>query len=93
MTKTALNNRTLASIIDEFFGEDETKSVVFCDAGSGCGFGESGRVVDYDPGTMANLIMTDIPEGADRISDDGFDSTTQSEWQVGENGYRWQVRF
>jgi len=84
---TALNNRTLASIVAEFFSEDETKSVVFCDAG------EAGRVVDYVPATMANLIMTDIPEGDDRTSDDGFESFTQSEWQEGENGYRWQVRF
>ena len=90
---TTLNNRTLASIIAEFFGEDETKSVVFCDAGNGCGFGEAGRVVDYDPATMADLIMTDIPEGEDRTSDGGFESHTQSEWQDGENGYRWRVRF
>jgi hypothetical protein len=90
---TALNNRTLASIVAEFFGEDEAKSVVFCDAGNGCGFGEDGRVLDYDPATMADLIMTDIPEGEDRISADGFESMTQSEWQEGENGYRWRVRF
>lgn len=90
---TTLNNRTLDSIVAEFFGEDETKSVVFCDAGNGCGFGEAGRVVDYDPATMADLIMTDIPEGDDRTSEDGFESHTQSGWQDGENGYRWQVRF
>lgn len=90
---TALNNRTLASIVAEFFGEDETKSVVFCDAGNGCGFGEAGRVVDYDPVTMADLVMIDIPEGADRTSGDGFESMTESEWQAGENGYRWRVRF
>ena len=90
---SALNDRTLTSIVAEFFGEEETKSVVFCDAGNGCGFGEAGRVVDYDPATMADLIMTDIPEGEDRTSDDGFESMTQSAWQDGENGYRWQVRF
>ena len=88
-----LNNRTLASIVAEFFGEDETKSVVFCDDGNGCGFGEAGRVVDYDPSTMADLIMTDIPEGDDRTSEDGFESYAQSEWQDGANGYRWRVRF
>ena len=90
---TSLNNRTLSSIVAEFFGKDETKSVVFCDAGNGCGFGGAGRVVDYDPAAMADLIMTDIPEGDDRTSEDGFVSSTQSEWQHGENGYRWQVRF
>lgn len=90
---TTLNNRTLASIVAEFFGEDEAKSVVFCDAGNGCGFGEAGRVLDYDPTTMADLIMTDIADGDDRTSEDGFESMTQSEWQDGENGYRWRVRF
>lgn len=92
MTST-LNNRPLSSILAEFFAEHETRSVVFCDAGNGCGFGEAGRVVDYDPATMADLIMTDIPEGEPRTSDDGFESTTQSAWQDGDNGYRWQVRF
>lgn len=90
---TALNNRTLASIVAEFFAENETKSVAFCDAGNGCAFGEAGQVLEYDPAKMADLIMTDIPEGEDRISDDGFESLTQSEWQEGENGYRWRVRF
>ena len=42
---------------------------------------------------MGALIMTDIPEGEDRMSADGFESMTQSEWQDGENGYRWRVRF
>lgn len=90
---TALNNRTLASIVAEFFGEDETKSVVYCDAGNGCGFGEDGQVLEYDAEKMGNLIMTDIAEGEDRMSADGFESMTQSEWQDGENGYRWRVRF
>jgi hypothetical protein len=90
---TTLNNRTLESIIAEFFSEDESKSVVFCDDGNGCGFGEAGRIVDYDPATMAHLVMTDIPEGENRPSDDGFESYTQSEWQDGGNGYRWRVRF
>jgi hypothetical protein len=95
MTTTCsdLHNRTLASIMDEFHGDYETKSVVYCDAGNGCGFGESGRITDYDPATMAGLIMTDIPAGEDRTSEDGFDSMTQSAWQDGENGYRWRVRF
>lgn len=90
---TALNGRPLSSIIAEFFGEDENRGVVFCDAGNGCGFGEDGRVLDYDPAKMADLIMTDIPEGEDKVSADGFESMTQSEWQDGENGYRWRVRF
>ena len=90
---TLLNNRALGSIVSEFFVEDESKSVVFCDAGNGCAFGEAGRVVDYDPATMAHLVMLDIPEGDDRTSEDGFDSHTQSEWQDGANGYRWRVRF
>ena len=90
---STLNNRTLASIVAEFFTEYEAKSVVFCDAGNGCGFGEAGRVVDYDPATMADLIMTDIPEGEARVSSDGCEVTTQSAWQDGENGYLWQVRF
>lgn len=90
---TTLDNRPLASIIAEFFGEYETKSVIFCDAGNGSGFGEAGRALDYDPATMAHLIMTDIADGEDRTSDDGFESMTQSDWQDGQNGYRWRVRF
>lgn len=90
---TDLNNRTLASIIAEFFVDDERKSVVFCDAGNGSAFGAAGRVIDYDPATMADLIMADIPDGEDRVSEDGFESMTQSDWQDGENGYRWRVRF
>ena len=90
---TEMNNRALASIIDEFFGENETKHVVFCDAGNGCGFGEAGRGVEYDPDTMADLIMTDIPDGEDRTSDDNLEVATQSEWQEGANGYRWRVKF
>lgn len=90
---SALNNRTLSSIVAEFFGEDETKSVIYCDAGNGCGFGEDGQALEYDAAKMGGLIMTDIPGGEDRTSSDGFESMTQSEWQVGENGYRWRVRF
>jgi len=90
---SALNNRSLASIVAEFSVDDETKWVVYCDDGSGCGFGESGRVLEYHPETMAGLIMHDIPDGDDRTSDDGFESHTQSAWQDGDNGYRWQVRF
>lgn len=90
---TDLNNRPLSSIIAEFFGEDEAKNVVYCDGGNGCAFGAAGQVLEYDPAKMADLTMTDIPEGEDRMSDDGFESMTQSEWQEGENGYRWRVRF
>jgi len=59
----------------------------------GMSFGEAGRVIDYDPAAMADLIMTDIPDGEDHTSADGFESMTQSEWQDGDNGYRWRVRF
>lgn len=88
-----LNSHTLASLVAEFFGADETKSVIFCDAGNGSGFGEAGRVVDYDAATMAGLIMTDITTGEDCTSYDGFESHTQSAWQDGGDGYRWRVRF
>jgi hypothetical protein len=93
MTASTLNNRTLADIIPEFFGENETPSVIVCDAGNGCAYGEDGRALDYDPTSMAHLIMIDIPEGQDRKSLDGFESTVQSEWQLEANGYRWRVRF
>jgi hypothetical protein len=86
---SALNNRTLASIVADY----ETKLVVYCDAGNGSGFGESGRALDYDPSTMADLIMTDIPDEGARTSNDGVTCHTQSAWQDGDNGYRWQVRF
>ena len=92
-THSDLHNRTLASIVAEFFGLAETPHVIFCDAGNGFGIGEAGRVVEYDPATMADLIMTDIPDGEDRFSRDNFESTTQSDWQDSPNGYRWRVRF
>jgi len=92
-TTNMLNNRTVASIMDEFFGADEHPSVVFCDAGNGCAYGEAGQVLDYDRNTMADLVMTDIPDGEDRMSNDGFESSVQSKWQHGANGYRWRVRF
>lgn len=90
---TELNNRTLASITAEFFGEDEAPSVIVCDAGNGSAWGEAGRAMDYDAATMADLIMTDIPDADDRTSEDGFESLTQSEWQHDDNGHRWRVRF
>jgi hypothetical protein len=92
---SSLNNRTLSSIIVEFFSEDETKNVLFCDAGNGCAFGEMGQFADYDAATMGDLIMTDIPADADDVwlEDGKASSITQSEWQDGENGYRWRVRF
>jgi len=88
-----LNNRTLASIIAEFFTEDETKHIIVCDDGNGSSFGDAGRGAEYDPDTMADLIMTDIPDGEDHTSDDGVATTVQSEWQHDVNGYRWRVRF
>lgn len=90
---TEMNNRPLASIISEFFGEDETRTVILCDVGNGSAWGEAGRATDYDAEVMSNLTMTDIADGEDRISSDGFESLTQSAWQDGENGYRWRVRF
>ena len=97
MTVTnTLNNRTLASIVEEFFGEDETPRVIFCDAGNGCGFGEEGRAVDYVP-AWGSLLMTNItPDCADHETTDGFTATVQSEWQVtgeGSNPYRYRIRF
>lgn len=92
-TINMLNNRTVSSIMDEFFGENEHPTVVFCDAGNGSAYGEAGQALDYVPETMADLIMTDIPENEDRMSNDGFESSVQSEWQQEANGYRWRVRF
>lgn len=92
-TINLLNNRTLASIVAEFFAENESASVIVCDRGNGAAWGENGRALDYIPETMSDLLMTEIPVSENRTSEDGFESSVQSDWQYGENGYQWRVRF
>ncbi len=90
------NNRTLSSIVEEFFGKNEQPRVIFCDAGTGSGFGYAGEAVDYNP-AWGDLVMTNItPDCASRKTSDGFDVTVQSGWQVtgeGPNPYRYRIRF
>lgn len=92
---STLHGRTVASIMTEFFTEYETPRLYYCDRGNGSAFGEMGRVLDYDAATMADLIMTDIPADDETVwLEDGKPaSITQSDWQDGENGYQWRVRF
>lgn len=85
-----LSGRTLGSIVQEFFGHDETKNVIYCDKGNGCGFGQAGRVTEYSP-EWADLIMMEIGEPV--TTDDGFKPTVQSEWQGGANGYSFRIQF
>jgi hypothetical protein len=85
-----LAERTLASIVEELCGIDETRYVIYADAGNGCGFGENGRAVEYDPAWGA-LVMHAIPFGTK--SDDGLECTVASDWQDGDNGYRFRILF
>jgi len=87
-----LSGRTLGSIVADFFGTDEQPMVIYCDAGNGCAFGAEGRAAEYDS-AWAPLAMTEIPEGEDCLSNDGYETSVQSAWQEGHSGYRWRVRF
>lgn len=80
----------LSDLIAETYAADERANVVYCDGGNGCGFGENGQMVEYDPAKMADLIM--LPTMS-HTSDDRVECVWMSDWIDGDNGYRWQVRF
>jgi hypothetical protein len=85
---------TLADLIAETYTADEAKWFVYCDAGDGSSYGESGEALPYTPDCAAHyghLVMHPTPPhvSADRV----VECAWASEWIETGSGYRYRVRF
>ena len=84
---------TLAELVEEY----GANVFVLADAGNGCGYGEAGRMVDFDEACADEYGDTEMTKlDAPHTSDDGSECLYASDWIVqgeGDNPYRVRIYF